>query len=117
MPGSYPHSPFAIATRLRRAVACAIVGLLALAPLASASAGKATFARTGFPTAPANETEPDTEESEAKLSLRANVRWSPPGAESSARKRPFPRPTLLSKSSPDRHLPAISPTDGPRLRC
>jgi hypothetical protein len=117
MHGFYPPHPFAIALGLRRIIACALVGLIAFVPLAAVSAGKTPIARTGFPVVPANETEPDAEETEAKLSLRAHVRWSPPGTDSTARNRPFPRPCLASKSLPDRHLPALSPTDGPRLRC
>ncbi|MBL8864867.1 MAG: hypothetical protein JNK93_04845 [Planctomycetia bacterium] len=117
MTGTVSDSPFGLAARLRRAVACALVGLLALAPLLALSTGKSPLARAGFPIAPANETEHESEETEATLSLRANVRWSPPGRPSFVRPLPFPHPTCLSDSPLRRDTSPLSPTDGPRLRC
>lgn len=116
MIGAIPPDPFELAARWRDLIACALIGLLALTPLFAVSAGKPPVARTGFPIVPANESEPDAEDTEAKLSLRANARWTPPGRYSAHQPHALPRLKILTKSPPERGL-SLSPTVGPRLRC
>ncbi len=117
MTGSIPPNPFELALRLRRSLAGALVAILAFVPFATLSIGKAPPARVGLPAAPANETEPDAEETEAKLSLRAQARWSPPRAPARAFDRPFPRPNASRPAPFERPVPALVSTDGLRLRC
>jgi hypothetical protein len=115
MVDSMPARLFAV--RTRDALVFALVGILALAPLAPATSAKSTIVRSNLPFAPASETEPDSEESQSALAVRTHARWTPAGGSTRHRKHPH---AFSNQSFPpriSRDMRVLTPNEGHRLRC